>query len=164
MAEHTDNPEQQVETIIRAAFAHQPADEQAPTNAWDETQEKRSVIDVDLYHLAGGAVLLVPNTGTNPLDTNAVESTALTLETAPLPETPTLPIVEDEQQEADPSQDVQLASAAIAPQRRGKRSVVLVALVLLCLLVVGAASYLYLLPLTATATVTITGQHCRSHD
>jgi hypothetical protein len=155
MAEYTSNIEQQIENIIHAGFAHQPGDEQAPTNAQDETEEKR-VIDVDLYRLEGGAVLLVPNTGTNPLDTNAVESAAPAPEIVPFPETPTLPIAEDEQQEAECSHNVQPELAATGTQRRVKPSSLLVALVLLCILAAGAGSYLYLLPLTATATVTIT--------
>ena len=120
MTEHTGNLEQQVENIIRAGFAHQPGDEQAP-NAQDETKEKR-VIDVDLYRLEGGAVLLVPNTGTNPLDTNAVESVAPAPDTDQIPETPTLPRVEGEQQEAEPSQDAQPEPVATGTQRRVKRS------------------------------------------
>lgn len=152
MAEQTEDIEQQVENLIRASFAQEPGDEQE-TNAQNETEEK-SVIDVDLYRLAGGAVLLVPNNGTNPLDTNAVES--VVPETDPIPETPTLPRVEGEQQKEDLSHDVQPEPAAAETKRWVKPSLVLVPLVLLCLLVAGVASSLYLLPLTASATVTIT--------
>ena len=152
MAEQTGDIEQQVENIILAGFAQQPGDEQEP-NAQDETGEKR-VFDVDLYRLEGGAVLLVPNNGTNPLDTNAVESAAP--ETDPRTETPTLPIAEGEQQEEEPSHNAQPAPAAIGTKRRVTPSLVRVPLVLLCMLVAGAGSYLYLLPLTASATITIT--------
>src|SRR5450755_2201127 len=97
MAETQDSLEQQVEHIIRAGFAHQQRDEPA-TNAQDETGAQ-SVIDVDLYRLEGGAVLLVPNNGTNPLDVNAVESVAPSTDPDPITETPTEPFTTDRHQE-----------------------------------------------------------------
>ncbi len=70
MAETPNGIEQQVEDLILASFA-QEGNEQQETTAQDETGEKR-IIDVDLYRLENGAVLLVPGNAANPLDTNAV--------------------------------------------------------------------------------------------
>src|SRR5690242_17953224 len=66
MADSSNDLEQQIETIINARFAQEPA-EQEETTIQDDTEE-RQVIDVDLYRLHDGAVLLVPKHATNPLD------------------------------------------------------------------------------------------------
>ena len=146
MEETPNGIEQQVEDLILASFA-QEGNEQQETTAQDETGEKR-IIDVDLYRLENGAVLLVPGNAANPLDTNAVESGApAPQQQVPGSETPPIPLVEDEQPEP---------AASTSTKRWVKRSFVLVPLMLLCLLAAGTASYWYLLPLTATATVTIT--------
>ncbi len=134
--------------MILAGFA-----QQQESDTQDTTEEKR-VIDVDLYRLDGGAVLLVPNNGQNPLDTNAVESTAPTTYTNPETVPPITPAPVDEQQE-EQSQEQEIEPAP-PTKKRVKLSYVLVPLVLLFLVVAGAASYFYLLPLTASATVTIT--------
>src|SRR5712692_7257192 len=132
MAEHSHDLEQQVETIIRASFAQQQGEE-PDTSTPDDTGE-RQVIDVDLYRLEGGAVLLVPNTGTNPLDTNAIESVAPPPPEHEVPVTGTLtvPLVEEEQQEEELPQDALQEPAPTGIRRRGKPSFVLVSLVLLC--------------------------------
>src|SRR2546421_5123140 len=141
MAETPNGIEQQVEDLILASFA-QEGNEQQETTAQEETGEKR-IIDVDLYRLENGAVLLVPGNAANPLDTNAVESGApAPQQQVPGSETPPIPLVEDEQPEP---------AASTSTKRWVKRSFVLVPLVLLCLLAAGTASYWYLLPLTATA-------------
>jgi hypothetical protein len=157
MADTREGIEQQVENIILASFAHQQGDSEE-TTAQDEAGEKR-VIDVDLYHLEGGAVLLVPKDGTNPLDTNAIESQPPTPQEqeTPITESPLIPLLDDEQQEeGETPQDTQPEPAGTGTKRRVKRSVLLVPLVLLCMLAAGTASSLYLLPLTASATITIT--------
>lgn len=154
MAEHSNALEQQVETIIRTSFAQQQGEEPDTTTS-DNTGE-RQVIDVDLYRLEGGAVLLVPNTGTNPLDTNAVESVAPppAEHEVPITGTPTVPLAEKRQQEEELPQDALQDPAPTGTLRRGKPSFVLVSLVLLCLLAAGTGSYL--LPLAANAAVIIT--------
>ena len=152
MAEQTNDLEQQVEKMILAGFAQQQKDEQENT-AQDETEGKR-VIDVDLYRLEGGAVLLVPNNGSNPLDANAIESVALTPQTEETPVTQTpLPLVEEEPQEETAQRPEPTPPSA---KRQVKRSFVLIPLVLLSILAADIASYLFLLPLTASATITIT--------
>jgi hypothetical protein len=156
MAEQINDLEQQVESLILAGFAQQ---EQQDPNAntqdgQNEPTEGKRVIDVDLYHLQGGAVLLVPNNGQNPLDTNAVESVASTTE--PDTVSPSTPApVELQQEDQPPEQEAEPIALA---KKRVKPSYVLVPLVLLFILATGAASYMYLLPLTASATVTITPQ------
>lgn len=151
MADTKDNLEQQVENIIRAGFAQQD-DNQDDTITLKGTSEKR-VLDVDLYRLHNGAVLLVPNNGTSNLDLDSIESIASTEDTEITDETPPLPLVEEDQQEGiSQKQEPQRAGR----KKQGKPSVLLISLILLCLLVTGIASSLYLLPLTATATVTIT--------
>ena len=156
MTEHSHDLEQQVETIIRASFAQQQPEEPDTTTS-DDTRE-RQIIDVDLYRLEGGAVLLVPNTGNNPLDTNAIESVAPSPSEheVPITGTPTVPLVDEGQQEEELPQDALQGPASPGTQRRGRTSFVLVPLVLLCLLTAGTGSYLYLLPLAASATVMIT--------
>src|SRR5712691_4609626 len=110
MAETPNGIEQQVEELILASFA-QEGNEQQETTAQDETGEKR-IIDVDLYRLENGAVLLVPGNAANPLDTNAVESGApAPQQQVPGSETPPVPLVEDEQPE-EPTQDEQPEPAA----------------------------------------------------
>jgi hypothetical protein len=151
--EQTGDIEQQVERIILASFA-QPGDEQEP-NAQDETEEKR-VIDVDLYRLEGGVVVLVPNNGTNPLDMNAVESVAPP--PPPVTKTPTIPLTDEVQEQEELSLDTQPEPVLTGTRRRVKPSLILVPLVLLVILAAGAATYLFVLPLEATATVTITPQ------
>ncbi len=155
MAEIPNNLEQQVEKMILAGFAQEQADE--TTSSQDEQDgptEGRRIIDVDLYRLADGAVLLVPNNGTNPLDAQAVESVAPSTQDEPPPELPTLPLEDDTQQQETP-QEGQPEPVPTGTKRRMKRSYVLVPLVLLCILAAGVASYCYLLPLTASATITI---------
>lgn len=154
MAEQTNDLEHQVESMILAGFAHDNAQE-PPQDESGTTEEKR-IIDVDLYRLEGGAVLLVPNNGQHPLDTNAVESTASTTDSDPEMVSPTAPPSTDDQQEDQPQEQ---EAEAIAPaKKRVKPSSVLVPLVLLLILATGAGSYFYLLPLAASATVTITLQ------
>lgn len=149
MADSQDTLEQQVEDIIRTSFA-QAGTPELTAGEETETGDKR-VIDIDLYRLEGGAVLLVPNTGQNPLDTNAVESTV-----TPHSETETIlsstASPDDQQEEISDEQEVALAT------KRVNRSFLLVSLVLLFLLTTGGGSYLYLFPLMASATITITPQ------
>jgi len=155
MAETTEGIEQQVEHLILARFAQEPGDEQDSTTP-DDSEERR-VIDVDLYHLEGGAVLLVPHTGTNPLEAHSVESVAPTLpqeQETPGTDPPTPPSVEDEPE--DVPQAVQPEPAATGTKRRVARSGILLPLLLLCLLSAGIASDVLLVPLLASATVTIT--------
>src|SRR5579875_982487 len=130
MAEQTNDIEQQVETIILAGFAQQPGDEQgtSPEDERQATEEKR-VIDVDLYRLEGGAVLLVPNNGTNPLDTNAVESTAIPADTDTVP--PITPAPVEVQQEDQPQE--QEAEPVAPARKRVKPSYILVPLALIFL-------------------------------
>ncbi len=120
------------------------------TNPQDGTEE-RTVIDVDLYHLEGGAVLLVPNNATNPLETNAIDSQAPTPQEqgTPTTGTPSVPLDEEEpQEEAEP------ALARTRQQR--ERLLLLVPLVLVfVMLATGSLGYLFLLPLSAQATITI---------
>src|SRR6266536_4799881 len=99
MAEQTNSLEQQVEAMILAGLAHSEGNEQ-DTTTQDGTEE-RTVIDVDLYHLEGGAVLLVPNNATNSLETNAIDSQPPIPQEqgTPTTETPTMPLVEDGEQE-----------------------------------------------------------------
>jgi len=148
-----DGLQQQVEHIILAGFAHQQADEPAP-NAQDG--QERTVIDVDLYRLEGGAVLLVPNHGTNPLDTNVVESVASPPDPDPITEPPMVPFSTDRHQEEALQEPEEGESAPTGTKRRVTRSLLLVPLLLLGLLLAGVTSSLYLLPLTASATVIIT--------
>jgi hypothetical protein len=137
MAETANDIEQQINAMIAARFAHQPGDDER-TDAQDETGERR-IIDVDLYHLEGGAVLLVPNNGTNPLDTNAVESERHTLQdqAAPDSETPTLLLVVDEQRKEEPVQEQEPEPPPTGKQRPVRCSSMLVPFVLLCLLAAG---------------------------
>src|SRR6266487_762758 len=155
MAEQTNDLEQQVEALILSGFAHsEGSGHDTPTQ--DETGE-RPVIDVDLYRLEGGAVLLVPNNGTNPLDENAIDSQAPTSQEqgTPTTGTPSLPLDDEEpQEEAELPQDAQPAPAGARQQR--ERLLLLIPLVLVFMLFgTGSLGYLFLLPLTAQATITI---------
>jgi len=154
VADTKEGVEQQGEHMILASFAQEPGDEQ-DTTTQDDTGEKR-VIDIDLYHLEGGAVLLIPKNGANPLDTNAIESVIHTPreQAPPGTEGSPLPLFEDEQEEVP--QEAQPEPVGTGTKRRVKRSVLLVPVVLLCVLVAGIASSFFLLPLTASATITIT--------
>src|SRR5712692_922146 len=118
MTKHSHDLEQQVETIIRASFAQQQPEEPDTTTS-DDTGE-RQIIDVDLYRLEGGAVLLVPNTGTNPLDTNAIESVAPPPpeHEVPITGTPTVPLVDEGQQEEELPRDALQEPAPTGTRRR----------------------------------------------
>src|SRR5579884_3528360 len=153
MSETPNDLEQEVEDLIHARFAQPSGDEQEA--AQEDEQGTQKHIDVDLYRLEGGAVLLVPNNGTNLLEENTVESGAHTQEDqeASPAEVPIMPSAEEEMQEAY----AQEPEPAPSEKLRGtRRRVLFVPLALLCILAVGAASYFYLAPLTASATVTIT--------
>src|SRR6266487_7077799 len=153
MAEQTNELEQQVEALILSGFAQGEGNAHA-TNSQDGTGE-HPVVDVDLYRLEGGAVLLVPNTGTNPLETSAIDSQpAIPAEQgAPVTGTPSLPLADAEPQEEEQHQDAQPAPAGSSQQR--ERLLFLVPLVLVFMLFgTGSLGYVFLLPLTATATVT----------
>jgi hypothetical protein len=156
VADSQEGIEQQVENIILAGFAHSEDDEQG-TNTQDGTGGRR-VIDVDLYRLEGGAVLLVPNNGDTPLDATAIESVAPTTqdEASSLTETPPIPLVGAKQETITPQEQETEPTTPKSTKRWVKPSFVLIPLVLLCILAAGVVSYFYLLPLTATATVTIT--------
>jgi hypothetical protein len=119
--------------------------------------EERKVIDVDLYRLPGGAMLLVPGQDPHPLDSNAVKSDAAPLDTPVSPQTDPLEEAAAPEQEEDEPATTTTPTAPLTPRRkRGISSSLLVPLILVLLLAGGAASYFFLLPLTATATVTIT--------
>ena len=106
MADSQEGIEQQVENIILAGFAHSEGDEQG-TNTQDGTGGRR-VIDVDLYRLEGGAVLLVPNNGDTPLDATAIESVAPTSqdEALSLTEMPPIPLVGAKQETITPQEHI----------------------------------------------------------
>ncbi len=117
-------------------------------------QDAKRVIDVDLYRLKDGAVLLVPSNGTtNPLDRNAVESDA---PSDPVTETPTISHDTTLQEEETKLPETEEVSQPAQKQRRVKPSYVFVPLLLLLIFSAGTFTYLFLLPLTASADVTIT--------
>jgi len=118
----------------------------------EKEQDAKRVIEVDLYRLTDGAVLLVPGNGTaNPLDRNAVESDAAT---DPVTETPTIP-PEPTLQEEETKFPEEVAQPA-QKQRRVKPSYAFVPLLLLFIFATGTFTYLFLLPLAVSADITIT--------
>ena len=153
MNETPHDLEQQVENLILAHFSERGGDE--PEADQEEGTAEPSIIDIDLYRLEGGAVLLVPGNGTSPLDANAVESEAPMQEDQGAPPAGTATTA---QGEAEPQEEA-VPEPAPTEQPRGTRHLVpLVSLMLLCMLAAGTVSYLYLLPLTASATVILTPQ------
>ncbi len=154
MAEQTNDIEQQVEALILAGLAHSDGNRQDTTT--QEGTEERTVLDVDLYRLEGGAVLLVPNIGTNPLDINTIDSKppAPKEQGTPVTETPPVPQTKEEPQEGAQAHAFEPAPAAPGHQR--ERLLLLIPLVLVFMLFgTGSLSYVFLLPLTAQATITI---------
>src|SRR6266516_5568662 len=108
MAEQTNNLEQQGEALILSGFAR--SDGNAHDTPTQDGTGERPVIDVDLYRLEGGAVLLVPNNGTNPLETNAIDSQAPPPQEqgTPATGTPSAPLDDEEpQEEGELPQDAQ---------------------------------------------------------
>lgn len=156
MADTTSHLEQQVEHLILTRFAQdepdQPSQEEGDTSQGEASITGEQIIEVEMYRLEGGAVLFVPANGSNPLENNAVESTAI-----PTGTDATTTLAAGEQQE-EPLPEQHTAPGAIPPQPRVQRSMLLVPLLLLLLLFTGAVSYSYVLPLAAFATVTITPQ------
>lgn len=148
--------EKEVEAMILAGLgkgedesrATLPAD---PTTEQEEEGEKgaKRILDVDLFRLPDGGVLLLPKGGANPLDKNAVESDVAS---DPVTETPTVPLTEDGKKEEIPQE---LEAGPAGKHRRMKPSYVFVPLLLLFILTAGTVISLFLLPLSATADVTI---------
>jgi len=115
-------------------------------------QDAKRVIDVDLYRLTDGAVLLVSGNGTaNPLDRNAIESDA---PPDPVTETPTIP--PDPTLQEEETKFPEEVSQPAQKQRRIKPSYAFVPLLLLLIFSAGTFTYLFILPLAASADVTIT--------
>src|SRR5437588_6413528 len=114
MADNTPNLENEVAALIAAGFEKQ--DTTADYN--QEGQEEKRYIDVDLYRLPNGGVLLLPNNqdAAAILDQHAIESDLLS------PEQPQ-PAQEPKQEEPEPA-------GAVTPlqqqHRRVKPSYVLV--------------------------------------
>src|SRR5258706_8474233 len=100
--------EKEVEALIYAGLGDQEQESEATSNLHpqeDSTPEQepgeRTVIDVDLYRLPGGAVLLVPGQGSQLLDTHAVESDPAPLDTTEPPQIDPLEETAAPEQEED---------------------------------------------------------------
>ena len=149
MTEKPHLVEQPVEQIIVAEGPPEPGDE---TISWDQDgpSDDRPIIEVDLYRLADGAVLLVPANGPSTFDAQAVESVAPSMQDEPLP------LHEEETHEHAVLQQEDLEPRTpTGTNKQMRRAAVLVPLVLLLAFVAGVASDWYLLPLAASATITI---------
>ena len=99
MADQPRNLEEEVAAIIAASFEETDPKAEIAQDGNTEQGEKR-VIDVDLYRLPNGGILLLPGNAANPLDVHAVESEAPT--TDPITQTPTVPLTPVPQKETSP--------------------------------------------------------------
>src|SRR5205085_7152991 len=77
MADKPNDLEGEVAAVVAAGF-----EKQDTTAEQDqEEQEGKRFLDVDLYRLPNGGVLLLPHDASNPLETTAVESDGTTTTT-----------------------------------------------------------------------------------
>src|SRR5215469_7604695 len=137
--------EKEIEALIYAGLGDQEQESEAtcgPRRQADPTPEQepeeieeQKVIDVDLYRLPGGAVLLVPGQSTHPLDSNAVESDVPPPDTTVPPQIDPLEETAALEQEEDKPATTTTPIVPLAPRRsRVKASSLLVAFVLVLLL------------------------------
>src|SRR5947207_8946549 len=81
----------EIEAILTATQEQAARDTPADTQTGEQDgQKEKTVIDVDLYRLDNGAILLVPGGTNTPLDHSAVESTGI-------PQNPPSPEEEDKE-------------------------------------------------------------------
>lgn len=153
MADQPRNLEEEVAAIIAASFEETDPKAELAQDGNTEQEEKR-VIDVDLYRLPNGGILLLPGNAANPLDVHAVESEAPT--TDPITQTPTVPLTPVPQKGTSNEPETEIPQPVPERHRRIIPSYVLIPLLLLFVLSAGTLTYLFLLPLTASADITIT--------
>src|SRR2546421_6248962 len=135
MADKPNDLEQEVTAIVAAGF-----EKQDTTAEQDQgEQEGKRFLDVDLYRLPNGGVLLLPHDASNPLETTAVESDGTTTTTDQ---------TQPEQEQTEPPQPEPAVPIAPLQQKphRVKPTYVLVPLLFLVILTAGMLSYIFLLP------------------
>src|SRR5438309_1236967 len=132
MADTPNDLEKEVTAIVAAGFEKQ----DNSTGQEQGEQEGKRFLDVDLYRLPNGGVLLLPHDASNPLETTAVESDG----TAP---TTDQEQTEQEQAETPPPEPIQPVTLPQQQPRRVKHTYILVPLIFLLVLTAGTLSYLF---------------------